>query len=101
MNKFSDKNNPVNVFSKSNQIFTTSLDVAEKFGKRHEHVVKSIEKLMTDVESHICDQYFRVTKREQSNGVKSKTYQITRDGFTLLVMGFTGKKALRWKVKYI
>lgn len=92
-------NNPVAVFERGQQFWTTSIDIADKFGKRHDHVLASIEKLMHSLQKDVP--YFREMYKPDSYGREQRMYEITRDGFSLLVMGFTGKKALLWKVKYI
>lgn len=82
---------------------TTSLKVAEAFGKKHCNVIQSIEKLQ--VPDEWCKLNFEATSVEigmPRGGTRlSKTYRITRDGFTLLAMGFTGARAMEFKVAYI
>lgn len=82
---------------------TNSLDVAELFGKRHDHVRRDIQSLITDAPE--CAPNFGETWREVAmpNGGarRSKTFTMTKDGFVLLAMGFTGKEALRFKLAYI
>ena len=81
---------------------TTSLTVAEVFGKRHDNVLRDIEALD-------CSESFRALNFEetgievQAGPVKrmSKVYLMTRDGFTFLAMGFNGAKAAEFKEKYI
>lgn len=77
----------------------TSLDVAETFGKEHARVLRDIRDLD-------CSDEFRVGNFAESyyiNSQKKKQplYYITRDGFTLLVMGYTGEKAMKFKEAYI
>lgn len=93
------KKNEIMIFEKGKDFWTTSTDVADKFGKRHDHVMASIEKLSYMLQKDVP--YFREIFSTDSYGRKQKAYEINRDGFSLLVMGFTGKKALEWKVKYI
>ena len=82
---------------------TTSLLVAEAFGKKHCHVLRDIENL--DCSDEFTESNFGccVKIRELANGVKKQDryYNITRDGFTFLAMGYTGKKAAEFKEKYI
>lgn len=82
---------------------TTSLDVAEAFGKRHDRVLRAIRNLE-------CSQEFRLLNFgevivEYTNGKggtqKGPAYNITRDGFSFLCMGFTGARAAQWKEAYI
>lgn len=81
------------------KVSTTSLDVAEKFGKRHDHVLRDIENL--DCSQEFSRLNFGEISYKDSYNRLQKAYRITRDGFAILVMGFTGKKAMQWKEKYI
>lgn len=85
------------------RITVTSLDVAEKFGKAHKNVLRDIEAL--EIPEDFMSAHFRaymVEKPMPRGGVRlDPAYEMTRDGFALLVMGFTGKKAMEWKVRYI
>lgn len=89
----------------SNQVLTSSLLVAEKFGKEHSDVLKAVDSLMCKMSDNQCKGYFADTSIEvkQPNGGirKSRVVVMNRDGFTLLVMGFTGEKALQFKLEYI
>lgn len=76
----------------------TSLQVASDFRKEHKHVLRDIENLK-DVSNFGL--MFNQTNIPDSYGRDRKAYLINRDGFTLLAMGFTGKDALEWKLKYI
>lgn len=85
----SDKGNPV----------TTSLLVAEKFEKDHRNVTRDIENLKKDVLNF--EQMFYESSYSDSYGRPQRMYVMNRDGFTLLAMGFTGKKAMNFKLEYI
>lgn len=87
------------VFVEKKQAVTSSLQVAENFGKEHRNVLRDIEGLKKDVLNF--EQMFFETETPDSYGRPRKTYFMNRDGFTLLAMGFTGKKALEFKLKYI
>lgn len=80
---------------------TTSLLVAEKFGKRHDHVLRDIETLIKGCPEEFNRPNFGLVDYIDAKGEARKMYELTRDGFSLLVMGFTGKKAMEWKLKYI
>ena len=80
-------------------VVVSSRDVAEHFGKRHDHVTRDIEMYKKDVPNF--GEMFRETTIPDSYGRQQKAYLMNRDGFSLLVMGFTGAKALEWKLKYI
>ncbi len=77
---------------------TTSRAVATYFGKQHQHVTQKIEKL--DCSEEFRTSNFSLVKFEH-NGNEYTEYQITRDGFMFLAMGFTGKKAATFKEAYI
>lgn len=79
-------------------IVTSSRSVAEHFGKRHNDVTEVIRKLLATEKS--VTKMFYASKFEY-RGQEFPMYLMNRDGFSLLVMGFTGKKALEWKLKYI
>ena len=81
------------------RVVTTSLKIAEIFGKQHCNVIKAIRQLEAPKEFTAVN--FNASEYSDSTGRKLPMYQITRDGFTLLAMGFTGKKAMQFKVAYI
>lgn len=86
------------------RITVTSLDVAEKFGKAHKHVLSAVESLEIpdDFRRANFSAFLIETPMPRGRGVRTyPAYAMTRDGFSLLVMGFTGKKAMEWKVRYI
>jgi anti-repressor protein len=98
--------------SNDNQALTTSMIVAEKFGKEHSDVLKAIKSLFTTGEKSLfvgnqqLAKMFSLTEVEQpmpvGGGVKKlPIYVMNRDGFTLLAMGFTGAKALAFKLEYM
>jgi anti-repressor protein len=91
-------NNLVTLTGKSNRPVTTSKMIAEVFEKEHKHVLRDIDNLK-DV-SNFGLMFFE-TSEPDSYGRSQRVYQMNRDGFSLLAMGFTGQKALEWKVKYI
>ena len=84
-------------------IKTTSLKVAEHFGKQHKSVLRSIKNL--DCSSEFSGRNFALTSTDviQPNGGlrKEPSYEMTKDGFVFLAMGFTGKEAAKWKEAYI
>ena len=81
------------------QITTTSNQVAEHFGKRHADVIRAIRKL--DAPEEFTERNFALSEFTDSTGRVLPAYRLTRDGFTLLAMGFTGKEAMQWKVAYL
>lgn len=76
----------------------SSRQIAESFGKEHKHVLAAIRQILVDENS--ATKFFHETSFEY-RGQKFPEYLMNRDGFTLLAMGFTGKAALEWKLKYI
>ena len=81
------------------ELVVTSRQVAEDFGKQHQHVTQAIENLIS--ENSLLKSMMMESEYTTERGRKYKEYLLTRDGFSLLVMGFTGAKALEWKLKYI
>lgn len=81
------------------QAVTTSLKVAEIFEKKHQHVMESIRKLT--VENSTVRKMFVEDSYLNSRNQQQPMYYMNRDGFTLLAMGFTGSKAMKFKLKYI
>lgn len=85
-----------------NQVTALSTDVAQFFGKLHKHVIRDIENLLSNLPAErqsnfgLCFEY-----SELQNGKALKRYRMTRDGFTLLVMGWTGEKALQFKIAWL
>lgn len=87
------------VLLKGNKIVCDSINVAEKFGKRHNNVMRDIGGLLKNEQTKqmfILSNYI-----EKQNKQTYPMYYMNRDGFSLLAMGFTGEKALEWKIKYI
>lgn len=84
-------------------ITTTSTQVAQNFGKRHDTVLRAIRNLDCSPEYHARNFAEMVIEVEVGGGAKRKSpaYRLTRDGFVFLAMGFTGKEAAQWKEAYI
>ncbi|HIH2164867.1 TPA: Rha family transcriptional regulator [Campylobacter coli] len=99
--------------NKDEQVFCTSLDVAKVFGKRHDNVLADIKLILNDLREIGTSndllnfqEVVRISKTTNpKNGKlvsrKMPIYNLTRDGFSLLAMGFTGKKALQFKIAFI
>lgn len=85
------------------QPMTTSMKVAEVFGKRHTHVLDKIKNLDCSPEFSSANFSAHVQIIEIGKGAtrESKYYTMTKDGFIFLVMGFTGEKAAQFKEMYI
>lgn len=86
-------------FQKEERAAVTSLDVAETFGKAHDKVMRDIKNLGCSAEFNAANfgdiSYTDIMNRNQ------KAYVMTHDGFTLLVMGYTGELAMKYKEAYI
>jgi len=79
----------------------SSLAVAEHFQKRHTEVLRSIRSITPEVAPEFNERNFASVEYADEKGEMRPMYQLSRDGFTLLAMGFAGKKALTWKIRYI
>lgn len=81
-----------------------SLMVAKMFNKTHQHVLRDIAKI-TESKSGLSEEFrvhnFVKSSYKDSTGRKLPCYDMTRDGFTVLVMGYTGQRAMRFKETYI
>jgi Rha family phage regulatory protein len=96
---------------RDNQVFVSSREVAAKFGKRHSDVVRDIKKLFfTNKDNPDANKFFFLNFAEQRISLDNSArrgrppephYLMTRDGFAFLAMGFTGRKAVEWKVRFL
>lgn len=86
------------IYQHEGQPAVSSRDVAEQFGKEHKNVIQSIKNLTAE-NSATKSMFYESTF--ENRGKQYPMYLMNRDGFTLLAMGFTGKDALDWKLKYI
>lgn len=78
-----------------------SKDIAEKFGKTHRHTLGAIRALIADLAGESGQPTFRLSSYTSAQNKVLPCYELDRDAFALLAMGFTGKPALKWKLKYI
>ncbi|WFF73979.1 phage regulatory protein/antirepressor Ant [Proteiniclasticum sp. QWL-01] len=85
---------------KNDQAVTSSLIVAEQFGKRHDHVLRDIDDIK-GVTQNWGDLFQEETYIHPQNKQEYRMYYMNRDGFSLLAMGFTGAKALTFKLNFI
>jgi len=85
------------------KLTTDSRKVSVVFGKRHDTVLRAIRNLLASASREFTARNFAecFSNNELANGKPEPYFTITRDGFALLAMGFTGKKALAFKVAYI
>lgn len=91
----------IKTVNKEEVTVVTSLDVAETFGKEHYHVIEDIREIASKISTPEFSGLFYETEYKASNGKKNPMYYMNRDGFTLLVMGYTGEKAMQFKLAYI
>lgn len=77
-----------------------SRDIASHFGKQHKNVLQSIDKAMDEL-GDFARLNFQPSEFTDSTGRKLRCFNLTRDGFTIIAMGFTGSDAMEWKVKYM
>lgn len=87
------------VYLKNDEAMTDSIMVAESFEKRHDRVIRAIETIINNSPQK-WGQCFKVSSYTDESGKKNKMYRMNEKAFSVLVMGFTGKKALEWKWKY-
>ena len=83
----------------NNQAVTSSRMLAKDFEKRHDHVMRDIDNFQKDVPNF--GEMFYETELPDKYGRPQRAYLINKKGFQLLAMGFTGSKAIQWKLKYI
>lgn len=83
-------------------VLTSSKDVAEAFERQHQHVLRDIDALRSH-RPDLDDVYFQEVRTPHPTvpGRETRSFNMTRDGFTLLAMGFTGEKALGFKMAYL
>ena len=89
------------VFNNNGKALTNSLLVAQKFGKEHRNVLDSIRKILDTAENSAVSGMFAESTYVNDKNATLPMFFMNRDGFTLLAMGFTGKKAMQFKIDYI
>ena len=96
--------NELMIFEQKDKAVVSSRTIAERFEKRHDNILRGIASIIGGLlkNEETPRRYFiRSSYREEQSGEHYPEYLCTRDGFSLLVMGFTGEKAMEWKLKYI
>ena len=86
---------------KNDQAVTSSLIVAEQFGKRHDAILRDIDNILKGSPQNCGDLFQESTYTHDQNHQEYRMYYMNRDGFSLLAMGFTGAKALTFKLNFI
>lgn len=92
--------NDIILENRNGKILVSSLDVTEKFGKRHDSILRDIDNLISD-STKVWSEMFIESSYKNERGKIYRCFDMNRDAFSLLCMGFNGKKALEWKLKYI
>lgn len=82
-------------------LFTTSLNVAEVYGKRHKDVLRSVDAVKAECPPDFTERNFAPSEYTDPTGRKLPMYRLSRDGLVLLVMGYTGPTATKHKIGYI
>ena len=99
-----DDAQPIELTVENDKPMASSLQVAKHFGKRHADVLRSIEAIKKEAPEDWCERNFAFISNITELGHAERNdpaYMMTRDGFTFLAMGFTGKRAIKWKISYI
>lgn len=89
----------VAIVQKDGEVLVNSREVATNFKKNHQHVLRDIDNIVS--RSPKLDSQMFVVSSYENRGKEYPLYLMNRDGFSLLAMGFTGERALQWKLKYI
>lgn len=94
--------NDIILYMQNGEPVVSSRQIAESFEKRHDHVMRDIEDIMRGLPKNgDTPMFYKTEYVHEQNGQSYPMYLMNRDGFTLLAMGFNGKAALEWKLKYI
>lgn len=94
-------NNLINVQKQEGNLVVSSREVAKNFEKEHRGVLRDLDNLREGVAQNWADLFYETTYIHKQNKQEYREVLMNRDGFSLLAMGFTGKKAIGWKLKYI
>lgn len=98
-------NEIINLENKDGIPVVSSREIAERFGKRHDKLTSEIKRMYSDLIGSTQNgghpMFMENMYVNEQNNQEYREYLLTRDGFSLLVMGFTGSEALTWKLKYI
>jgi len=89
------------VFEKNGEVLASSRDVAEYFGKKHHHFLRDVrEKIRPKLDTSDFNSMFSFKNYPDKYGRAQSEEHMTKDGFTLLVMGYTGAKAMEFMLAY-
>lgn len=93
--------NDVKLSLSSGKATCASYDIADSFSKAHKDVLRAIDNIRESCGDEFDQRNFAPIDYVDAKGRKYRAYRMTRDGFTLVAMGFTGSAAMEWKLKYI
>lgn len=85
----------------SGEMRVSSLDISRHFGRPHKDVLQSIDRLIAQTGPEFTERNFSLSEYRDATGRALRCFDIGRDGFSMLVMGFTGDAAVLWKLRYI
>lgn len=91
----------IKIINKDGNLLVSSREVAANFDKRHDHILRDLDDLKEGVTQKWGDLFYETEYIHPQNKQEYREILMNKDGFTLLAMGFTGQKALNWKLKYI
>lgn len=91
----------IQVYEQDGQLWTTSREVAAKFRRNHKHVLKAVELAATRCSAGFSRTNFRPSTYQDDRGKEQPMFLLSRGGFSMVIMGFTGEKAFAWKEKFI
>lgn len=93
--------NEIKLLNQDGKVVVSSRVVAQDFGKEHSKILRTIEQKLENPKVAFQKMFIESTYKVEGNNKTYKEYLMTRDGFTFIVMGFTGEKADEFKLKYI
>lgn len=89
------------VFVRNGEFITTSFDIARHFDRAHKDVLRAVDRVLEGCGKEFGERNFTPSSYLSKQNKELRAYDVTRDGFSLVVMGFTGEAAIKWKVAYI
>lgn len=93
--------NNVKLVTENGKVYATSRQVAKDFGKEHKHVLNNVREIIKNLADENSATNYFIKSTYKNRGKDYPEFKLTKDGFTLLAMGFTGAKALQFKIDYI
>ena len=91
----------IEIFEKENQFWTTTVEVGKRFGKQHKNVLPVMEKLKNQCSEQFWRLNYKPGNFKDARGKTQPMYELTRDGFSMLVTRFSGQKAVLWTENFI